>query len=294
MPKRVFIHYCSASEKESYSSAPACQDCGKKGKFIGWTVSSIVERMCQYQQRTGLKPIGLHRHYADVLLRDMWATCAECTGSGFAITPVEETWASCQVCNGTGRRVISEADFKLAIARILELYPEAAVGAPITHTKTEEAAQPSKHVKKNKLKCEFMNLIIKNALLEAKYEGGVKSFTRKHLCKYNHELTIISSMSYDFDEAIDDLKENGLKPEDDFMVLDVGFGPASITYSGAVIRGGTFPIIINSLSATSTNSAKYKSITVYGYKWLKGYEHREEFKVSLNKEKNADKPKGVL
>ena len=158
---------------------------------------------------------------------------------------------------------------------------------PLMYTRDEklkegETIQPSIYTRDEKLKCEFLNLIIRNESLEKKYKGGVKLFTRRHLCRYNDDLTIISAIGYDFDDVIDDLRMAKLEPEDDYLVLDVGFGPASHIYNGVFVKGGEFPISMNELRTDAKDEAEDRLINIYGYKWIKGYDDGKNFTVSVN------------
>ena len=90
---------------------------------------STLERMRAYQRTTGLKPIGLHREMADMLLNDVSHRCTQCRGRGYF--EVRNAWLWCEACGGLGRVMTPKAQLLLR-GRVEEKFPGAgAAQAPV-------------------------------------------------------------------------------------------------------------------------------------------------------------------
>ncbi|MBP1704090.1 MAG: hypothetical protein H6Q38_3197, partial [Chloroflexi bacterium] len=73
-----YSHFCPVLGKE-LPGKESCKYCGRKGHFIGMG-PDMHEAMWRYQWRTGLKPLGPHRSYADKALKDAFILCKVCHG----------------------------------------------------------------------------------------------------------------------------------------------------------------------------------------------------------------------
>ena len=76
------------------------------------------------------------------------------------------------------------------------------------------------HSKEEKLRCAFYTLVIKNEALAKKYKGGMPGFMETYSAICNDHITVWCDMGSDINEAIDDLIENGLTMDEDFVFFD--------------------------------------------------------------------------
>jgi len=88
---------------------------------------NTLERMRAYQHTTGLKPIGLHREVADMLLKDVSHRCTRCRGRGYF--EVRNAWLWCEACGGLGRVMTPKAQLLLR-GRVEEIFPDAGAAPP--------------------------------------------------------------------------------------------------------------------------------------------------------------------
>jgi hypothetical protein len=71
------------------------------------------------------------------------------------------------------------------------------------------------------LRCVFHNVVVKVESLRTKYPGGLKAFVNKYSAFCNRDLAVDCSMnSYDLDETIMDIQNNGLVFMTDYVCLD--------------------------------------------------------------------------
>jgi hypothetical protein len=77
-------------------------------------------------------------------------------------------------------------------------------------------------------KCVFFTLVIRNQALENKYPGGHIAYPIKYGGEYNDQITLNSFMAPEFDEEIEDLEQNGLIANEDYLLFDVGILPHEI------------------------------------------------------------------
>ena len=73
---------------------------------------------------------------------------------------------------------------------------------------------------RKKFKCVFRSLVIKNDSLVKFYDGGLQGFMDKHPLFCNENITVGNFMGNDIDVIVDDLIENGMKMDEDFIFLD--------------------------------------------------------------------------
>ena len=73
------------------------------------------------------------------------------------------------------------------------------------------------NTERKKFKCVFCSLVIKNESLVKFYKGGMKAFMDKHPLFCNENITVGNFMGDGIDEIIDDLIENGMKMDKDFI-----------------------------------------------------------------------------
>ena len=78
------------------------------------------------------------------------------------------------------------------------------------------------HNEKKKLKCVFYALVIKNASLARSFDGGLLGFLNKHGGQCTGKITVVCFMGDDVEETAFDLFRSGLKPEQDFTLVDAG------------------------------------------------------------------------
>lgn len=72
-----------------------------------------------------------------------------------------------------------------------------------------------------RMPCAFYTLVIRNAALAEKYDGGLNGFLRKHHAECNNEIIVDCSMSVDDTVMVlDDIIRCGLKPTEDFAIFD--------------------------------------------------------------------------
>lgn len=76
------------------------------------------------------------------------------------------------------------------------------------------------HSKEEKLRCAFYTLVIKNEALAKHYKGGMPGFMKNYGARCNDHITVWCDMGSDINEAIDDLIENGLTMDEDFVFFD--------------------------------------------------------------------------
>ena len=72
-----------------------------------------------------------------------------------------------------------------------------------------------------RFRCDFYTLVIKNKALEKHYKGGLHGFMEKYYARCNNHITVWCDMGSDINDAINDLFENGLTMDEDFVFLDV-------------------------------------------------------------------------
>jgi hypothetical protein len=78
------------------------------------------------------------------------------------------------------------------------------------------------HSKEEKFRCVFYTLVIRNKALAKHYKGGLPGFMQNYGARCNDHITVWCDMGSDINEAIEDLIENGLTIEKDFVFVDAG------------------------------------------------------------------------
>ena len=74
---------------------------------------------------------------------------------------------------------------------------------------------------RNRMSCAFYTLVIRNAALSEKFNGGLDGFIKKYSAECNHDIVVDCSMSGDDTmQIIDDIVKYGLKPSEDFAIFD--------------------------------------------------------------------------
>lgn len=104
--------------------------CGEVGEFAG-SANSMIEAMCVYQSRTGLKLVGLHRTLADRLFQPYLKACVRCTGKGLLDVASCDSWEACPSCGGNG--FVSTGtlqDWKGIRAKVAREFPDALTPTP--------------------------------------------------------------------------------------------------------------------------------------------------------------------
>ena len=76
------------------------------------------------------------------------------------------------------------------------------------------------HSKEEKLRCAFYTLVIRNEALMKHYKGGMPGFMKNYGARCNDHITVWCDMGSDINDAIDDLIENGLTIDEDFVFFD--------------------------------------------------------------------------
>lgn len=73
------------------------------------------------------------------------------------------------------------------------------------------------------ISCHFLTMVVKMESIINKYEGGVKAFVEHYHVRLKRDIAVICTMGFDgLDDPYMDLDNNGLKPEEDYVILDVG------------------------------------------------------------------------
>ena len=122
---RYYSHRCANGEDKVLQGVRVCPVCGQAGNYAGRDCSSTVEYMARYHQRTGLKPIGPHRRFADQVLSEVLRRCTECAGSGYCERPFRSS-QTCPVCDGRGTIPAPTDPLMQAALRLIEeQYPGA-------------------------------------------------------------------------------------------------------------------------------------------------------------------------
>jgi len=99
MPQPIWRYTCADMEGTSDVS-PHCPKCGTLGEFQCWVLSRD-QLLARYQYRTGLKPVGPHRDYADKILADLLVQCVACETTGLR-TLEDGNYRICGPCEGMG------------------------------------------------------------------------------------------------------------------------------------------------------------------------------------------------
>ena len=125
MPHRVWKHRCSSNQNEVLIAKPVCPACHEHGEYDGWSYSRI-EAMSAYRRRTGLKPIGPHRNYADALFNLYLLRCEGCGGRGVVDVAGGSGCSKCLVCEGECYIFIGDRWTKQLIQHlVLKVFPKA-------------------------------------------------------------------------------------------------------------------------------------------------------------------------
>ncbi len=124
MPSEIWLHRCCAASPPT-SSFPICPHCGSMGTYQALKLS-LVEKMCAYAVRFGLKPVGLHRPFADQIMLPLVERCPRCHGVGVLGMPGTRS-VRCPVCDmGCSIPKVSDEEFQLARQTVITCYPKAA------------------------------------------------------------------------------------------------------------------------------------------------------------------------
>ncbi len=111
---------------------------------------------------------------------------------------------------------------------------------------------------RKRFKCAFNSLIIRNESLAKLYDGGLQGFMDKHRLFCNENITVGNFMGDGIDAIVDDLIQNAMKMDEDFIFLDA-------TRLAFNVQLGLSPIALK------------KDVNI-GVDWLKcKYDHGEIF-----------------
>ena len=73
---------------------------------------------------------------------------------------------------------------------------------------------------RDRMPCAFYTLVIMNAALAKKFNGGLDGFIKKYSAECNHDIVVDCSMSGDDTmEILDDIVKCSLKPSEDFAIF---------------------------------------------------------------------------
>lgn len=101
--------------------------------------------------------------------------------------------------------------YKYMLAMPVEKYVETPMPPP--KIESEFTSEPE-------IICVFYTLVIRNAAINQKYEGGLKAFVAEHWAKHNNDITIMLFMSSDnLYDASEILQNKGLKWEEILPIL---------------------------------------------------------------------------
>jgi DNA-directed RNA polymerase subunit RPC12/RpoP len=90
---------------------------------------------------------------------------------------------------------------------------------------TEPSSKPAPisllYTSNKELRCVFFSLVVRNAALDEKYQGGATAFAQKHDGEMNQHLTVVFSMGTEgINDAANDLLADGFEGSEDFICFD--------------------------------------------------------------------------
>jgi len=114
------------------------------------------------------------------------------------------------------------------------------------------------NTQRKKFKCVFCSLVIKNESLAKFYDGGIQGFMDRHRLFCNENITVGNFMGDGINTIVDDLIENAMKMDKDFIFLNA----TGLAFN---VQLALSPIAIK------------KDVNI-GVDWLKGeYDHGDIF-----------------
>ncbi len=132
MPIRMWKHSCGTERGELWGEQ-TCRQCGRRGEYAGWFITRF-EAMAWHQKTYGLKPIGLHRPFADQIFDKATVLCRSCAGRGLVDVNQGERYSICAVCQGAQVvLVVSPIEFEQLRLRVLDAFPDAGASTAIAN-----------------------------------------------------------------------------------------------------------------------------------------------------------------